>query len=730
MSPSCRRSACVFLLAALAAEGLADVPRGWQWTIDYPFRELTVAASSEQEDQWPASKAIDGDTSEPDGIWQTLRNSPTTAWLELRLKRPRRVKGVRIFHQLNPGYYRSIDYAIACWADGAWTTVADVKGNKQTGWRAHPFPAVETAKVRILITKSEYGARMGLNEVGLDMEPAPDFDADSPVSQPHHCGKVADMGAITFDAALPKGTSIELHTRTAPDDGGKPGKWSPWSPPCAASGARVASPLGEWVQFKAARHRTKDAAPALRRVTLGCPHCVKAMTLPDVLIPRPGKPLDVTVAFREPMDKASALAGELAVPGQPATVLKDGTWAADGLSWTFAPATVGQSQGLGSLAVGGARTRAGHVMMHESLPLAVGAKPILERLRSIAEWMMKHPTKTIFVEGYNQRTILGLHEITGDARYLEHVRKWAHKLLDLQDPAGFWGTGYKSVYLADTGSALGLFVNFYKFATPAERTRIDTALSRYVELMLVKGDSTGKPFVHPDGSLGVGFTSYKDGKAQGDLNRPYTISTALTGAEIFAAMYYMYGTERYKHIAVKACDWLLGTIVGDKPPHTMAQPGQIPYIIDDWNPGRKNAHYLWKRWPYDTSAYVGEGFIAAWTYIDDEAFRKSLGHRVRPHIEWLLRTQNDDGSWAAKGSGDQFRSHGVVNLLLWYHDKIERDTRVADALRRYYLLLLDTRRSAYLRVPGNSIGTSLAGRALLEIVKPGVDCYRWKDARP
>ena len=128
MSPSCRRSACVFLLAALAAEGLADVPRGWQWTIDCPFRELTVAASSEQEDQWPASKAIDGDTSEPDGIWQTINNNPQAAWLELRLKRPRRVKGVSIFHQLNPGYYRSIDYAIACWADGAWTTVADVKG--------------------------------------------------------------------------------------------------------------------------------------------------------------------------------------------------------------------------------------------------------------------------------------------------------------------------------------------------------------------------------------------------------------------------------------------------------------------------------------------------------------------------------------------------------------------------------------------------------------------------
>ena len=45
------------------------------------------------------------------------------------------------------------------------------------------------------------------------------------------------------------------------------------------------------------------------------------------------------------------------------------------------------------------------------------------------------------------------------------------------------------------------------------------------------------------------------------------------------------------------------------------------------------------------------------------------------------------------------------------------------------MLLLDEKRSAYLKVPGNGIATSLAGRALVEIVRPGVDCYRWKDKR-
>jgi len=720
------RAACLAIVLAIATPLAAAVPEGWRWTTPFPFRELTVAASSEDTEQWPADRAIDGNTEEPEGIWQTRRNSPKTAWLELRLARPRQVKGVRIFHQRNPRYYRSVDYTIACWLDGAWKTVAEVKGNKQAGWRAHPFEPVDTAKVRITITKSEHGYRMGLNEVALDMAPAPDAaQAPEPVSMPHRCGKVADMGILTFEADLPEGTAIELSTRTAPDAGGKPGPWSPWSPTCTTSGAKVTSPPGEWVQFRAIRRSAAAAVPLLRQVTLGSPTCIECLDL-DTIVPQPGKPLALTVRFRVPMDKRSALVAELALPEAAApTTLAKGSWHADGKTWRFEPVALGPAEGMGSLTLGGARTRDGLLMLHDTRPFPVGTKPILERLKAIGEWMMKHPTKTIFVEGYNERTLLGLYEITGEQRYLDHVRNWAHKLLKLQDPAGFWGTGYKSVYFADTGSALGLFINFYKFATPDERKQIDTALERYFHLLLVKGDSTGKPFVHPGGSLGVGFSKYVDGKAQGDLNLPYTISTALTGAEIFAAWYYIKGDERYKQMAVKACDWLLGTMVGDKPPDPWAAPGQIPYYIDDWNKGKRA--WIWKRWPYDTSAYVGEGLIAAWVYIDDPAFRKGLGTRIRPHIEWLLRTQNPDGSWAKKSSGDQLRSHGVVNLLLWYYEHFERDPRIADALRRYVMLLLDEKRSAYLRIPGNSIATSLGGRALLEIIKPGLDCYRWKD---
>ncbi|MFW6164101.1 MAG: discoidin domain-containing protein [Planctomycetota bacterium] len=717
--------AALILLSCGSAWGA--VPRGWQWTARFPFRELTVKASSEAADRWPAAKAIDGDTSEPDGLWQTERTRPKSAWLDIRLPRARPVRGLSIFHQRNPRYYRSLDYAIACWLDGAWKTVHTTTGNTRSGWTGHAFQPVSTDRLRITITRSAHGARMGLNEIMVDFAPDPGLPATyERLSPPYRCGPVADLGELTFVGNIPKRGTCEITTRTAPDAGGQPGAWSPWSKPLPHWGGRITSPSNDWIQYRVAGRTWRGLQPQFREITLGTPLCVERLVVPSV-IAEPGQPFALAVQFTREVDRDPALVGQLSVPGADPQALTGGGWDDAGRRWTFPPVRLGETEAVATLLIGGARTEKGALMMHESFDIPVGTQPVLDRLRAIAEWMMAHEQKAIFVEGYNERTLLGLYEITGQRRYLDHVRKYVDKLLDAQDPPGFWGTGYQTVYFADTGSALGLFVNFYKFATPAERKRIDAALERYFHLLLVQGDSTGTPFVHEAGSVGVGFSKYVDGKAKGDLNKPYTISTALTGAEIFAAWYYIKGDERFQDMAIKACDWILDTMADEAGGGPKERYGQIPYIIDDWNPGRRDQHYLWERWPYDTSAYCGEGFIAAWTYLDEPRFRRTLGRRLAPHIDWLLRTQNADGSWAAKGSGDQLRSHGVVNLLLWYHQHIQPDPRIVHALRRYVVLLLDEDRSADLKVPGNGIATALAGRALVEIVRPGVDCYRWKD---
>jgi len=354
-------------------------------------------------------------------------------------------------------------------------------------------------------------------------------------------------------------------------------------------------------------------------------------------------------------------------------------------------------------------------MFPETFPLCVGNTPILQRLKELA---VSGSSSAICVQGYINRSLLALYELTNDKKYLDQAQKWVDAFIAQQMENGYWDSGYGHIFLADTGSALAALFNVYQYARPEEKEKIEAALQKYIDALFITGDDEGSSFVHEDGSLGIGFTNHKDEKKKQSKNQPYTISTGLTGAQIFAGMYYMTGNDIYKNIAVNACDWLLDTMLPN---------GQIADYVYDLNPGLEDKIWVWHRWPYDVATYAGEGFIAAWTYIDDVDFRRNLGERLEDHIEWLLRTQNYDGSWAVKGSQDQQRSHGVVNLLLWYHRNIKKDPRIVRAVQKFYLLILDKERCRYLNVPRQTLSNSILMRALVDIIQPGIDCRRWKE---
>ena len=113
------RLALLSVLGATATSALGAVPEGWQWKTRFPFGRLTATASSEQKGRWDAGKAVDGNTADDEGTWLTYRKSstskerPDSAWLQVKLDRPRRVAGVNIYHQDDIHHYRSVDYSIS-----------------------------------------------------------------------------------------------------------------------------------------------------------------------------------------------------------------------------------------------------------------------------------------------------------------------------------------------------------------------------------------------------------------------------------------------------------------------------------------------------------------------------------------------------------------------------------------------------------------------------------------
>lgn len=337
---------------------------------------------------------------------------------------------------------------------------------------------------------------------------------------------------------------------------------------------------------------------------------------------------------------------------------------------------------------------------------------------------------TIYVGGYYMRDLVAGYEIFGNRRYLDTAVAYGNYLLKKQMPSGFWASGYGTVYLADTGSALGLFIALYNHVDKRRQKEYFEAVQRYTDSLEKDG------MIHKNSAIGTGWRHVKDGAMSGPIYDQYTLSSALTGGEIFTWMYHVTRKDKYREVAHNAMKWILSTMRSD---------GNIPYILKmegaDWSKqgDAKNDYNLWNDSTYGTSAYVGEGIEAFGLHCGNAAWRASIHKAVKPNIEFLLRTQLADGTWSKHGqkSWDRTRSPGIVNYLIWYYEHVDRDPRVARAVQRFSAFILKPENGkaygllnmgAY---PGPTdkanafnTATSLTARALAEIISPGVNS-RW-----
>jgi hypothetical protein len=350
-----------------------------------------------------------------------------------------------------------------------------------------------------------------------------------------------------------------------------------------------------------------------------------------------------------------------------------------------------------------------------------------EFFRKHCDYVLAHKRdhKTIFIGGYYARTLVAGYRILGDRRYLDAAVAYADKLLTLQSPRGYWPTGYGDIYLADTGSALGLFIALSNDVEKERQQKYFNAVKKYVTAIEADG------LINPSGALGTGWRASVDGKITAPYRDEYTISSALTGGEIFTWMYYKTSESHYREVAYRALRWIFGTMREDgKIPYVLAGEGSLLAKAGD----RKNDKVLWEQWPYDTSAYVGEGLLSFDLYSNHPSWRSELDASVAPQIEWVLRTQNPDGSWAVKNSSDQKRSPGVVNLLIWYDTHVKHDPRIVEGVRKFDQFLLtpgQAKAFGLLSADGGDGGarasesadvvTALTGRAVADILSPGVD---------
>jgi hypothetical protein len=131
----------------------------------------TYSASTSHPERPPAN-AGDGRWSMRDGapnmqgqrtFWsppKPLSPGGPPQWLEVKLPVARPVDRALIITCLPAVEANPRDYLLQVWADNGWKTVADVKGS-QTWTIHHQFPAVETDRLRLVITKINDGWHFG-----------------------------------------------------------------------------------------------------------------------------------------------------------------------------------------------------------------------------------------------------------------------------------------------------------------------------------------------------------------------------------------------------------------------------------------------------------------------------------------------------------------------------------------------------------------------------------------
>ena len=320
---------------------------------------------------------------------------------------------------------------------------------------------------------------------------------------------------------------------------------------------------------------------------------------------------------------------------------------------------------------------------------------------------------SIFINGNLARALLASHALAANATRRDAALRWCDTLLTLQAAEGYWGAGYPAVgpvagdmYFGDTGTAVQALAlcraEAAKRGDGAAAARYLGAHARY--LTFVTRGSRGVPEGRPPPAPATGWVTKGAypaaavgcGYYKGHLSTaPYVIASATTGAAAGSELYAALGAvgegaaarphlrqgkdapplgvgiglsrDEAKRLAAGTLEYISSLV--------SAANGSVPYVIDG-EPAD------WVSWPFDTMTYVFEGAIAA-----DLAGSVSTGEVARalePCVRFIVRAQNDDGSWGALGSSDQQRSPRVATALAWWLTRVDpADEQAAAALTAY-----------------------------------------------
>lgn len=290
------------------------------------------------------------------------------------------------------------------------------------------------------------------------------------------------------------------------------------------------------------------------------------------------------------------------------------------------------------------------------------------------------PSRRLFIESYAMRGLVAAHtafapldprarrSFVGDTeRGLAQARAYAESLLAKQDANGYWSLGYDAKYVADMAVAIGLYAALTPHVDAATGQRYVDSAQRFITGLRSDG------LVHADGSVGVGWTKAAAHPDSHRLQDSYVVSTALAGIAAHGWLYARTGDAEDRLAAEKALDYTLAMLAPD---------GSVAAFTQ----GTLTEGRHW------SATYVQEGWMAADRYLEDARVRAKLRRVLPAHVDWLVRTQNADGTWGDRAAFETTRTVAILDFLVWYDQRCDVRSDVRAAIRRGAAALVDPTR--------------------------------------
>ena len=290
-------------------------------------------------------------------------------------------------------------------------------------------------------------------------------------------------------------------------------------------------------------------------------------------------------------------------------------------------------------------------------------RKFIEYLRQIEERFDRtdgNYAKQHFIESYAIRGILiAFNKFTNDLYDLNYAIRWSERMLSLQGETlnpgaysmGYDESGYERPwgwYTADC-TCIGLAV-----LSVAMNPQITGAQQdRYIQSVKMFADYVIDHWRNPNGSIQTGWRD-------GQLNpiKEFWIATSLF-SELTWYLYDVTKIEKYKRVAMEACDWLIdfNYFKAEVTPGTSFEDGITTFIV-----------------------YLGEGLITNAEHLREDKVRYSkIKQKLRGLVDLVLMNQRQDGGLSCRVLWWRQKVPAIFLTLDWYYRNLQDDIGVSNA---------------------------------------------------